>query len=133
MIVSAPESFLPEAQTGHAVETVQHPGIYSLTGTIIFVDGTTMPTKASWISRTSAYGRKRAPGRRGWFPRPGPRALAGPVRDRTVSRRVETRCHSGSAAGGATGPKGTVVYVIGQATRVEVRDVKATDWQVIDG
>ena len=27
------------------------------------------------------------------------------------------------------GPKGTVVYVIGPGDKVEVRDVKATDWQ----
>src|SRR5262249_35173450 len=41
VIVSAPESFLLKRRRDTLSKRIQHPGIYHLTGTIIFVDGTT--------------------------------------------------------------------------------------------
>src|SRR4029079_11256993 len=41
VIVSAPESFLLKRRRDTLSKRIQHPGIYKLTGTIIFVDGTT--------------------------------------------------------------------------------------------
>src|SRR5262249_42342138 len=40
VIVSAPESFLLKRRRDTLSKRIQHPGIYSLTGPIIFVDGT---------------------------------------------------------------------------------------------
>ena len=130
VIVSAPESFLLKRRRDTISKRIQHPGIYSLTGTIIFVDGTTYAHDGLLD-----------------FADIGLRAETGSRQARVVFRNpdrvlmpgqfVTVRFHGVSKPNAILvpqravqqGPKGAVVYVVGQGDQVEVRDVKATDWR----
>lgn len=130
VIVSAPESFLLKRRRDTLSKRIQHPGIYSLTGTIIFVDGTTYGHDGvldfADIGLRAETGSRQA---RVVFPNPDRILLPGQF--------VTVRFHGVSKPNAILvpqravqqGPKGAVVYVVGQGDQVEVRDVKATDWQ----
>lgn len=130
VIVSAPESFLLKRRRDTLSKRIQHPGIYSLTGTIIFVDGTTYAHEGKLdftdISLRTETGSRQA---RVVFPNPDRVLLPGQfvtVRFHGVSKPDAILVPQRAVQ---QGPKGTVVYVIGPGDKVEVRDVKATDWQ----
>jgi membrane fusion protein (multidrug efflux system) len=130
VIVSAPESFLLKRRRDTLSKRIQHPGIYSLTGTAIFVDGTTYAHDGvldfADIGLRAETGSRQA---RVVFPNPDRVLLPGQF--------VTVRFHGVSKPNAILvpqravqqGPKGAVVYVVGQGDQVEVRDVKATDWQ----
>lgn len=130
VIVSAPESFLLKRRRDILSQRIQHPGIYSLTGTIIFVDGTIYPHQGKLdfadISLRSETGSRQA---RVVFPNPDRVLLPGQF--------VTVRFHGVSKPNAILipqravqqGPKGAVVYVVGQGDKVELRDVKAADWE----
>lgn len=130
VIVSAPESFLLKRRRDTLSKRIQHPGIYKLTGTIIFVDGTTYAHEGildfADIGLQVQTGSRQA---RVVFPNPDRVLLPGQF--------VTVRFHGVSKPNAILvpqravqqGPKGAVVYVVGQGDQVEVRDVKATDWQ----
>lgn len=130
VIVSAPESFLLKRRRDTLSKRIQHPGIYSLTGTIIFVDGTTYAHDGvldfADIGLRAETGSRQA---RVVFPNPDRVLLPGQF--------VTVRFHGVSKPNAILvpqravqqGPKGAVVYVVGQSDQVEARDVKATDWQ----
>jgi membrane fusion protein (multidrug efflux system) len=130
VIVSAPESFLLKRRRDILSQRIQHPGIYSLTGTIIFVDGTIYPHHGKLdfadISLRSETGSRQA---RVVFPNPDRVLLPGQF--------VTVRFHGVSKPNAILipqravqqGPKGAVVYVVGQGDKVELRDVKAADWE----
>jgi len=130
VIVSAPESFLLKRRRDTLSKRIQHPGIYSLTGTIIFVDGTIYAHDGvldfADIGLRVETGSRQA---RVVFPNPDRVLLPGQF--------VTVRFHGVSKPNAILvpqravqqGPKGAVVYVVGQGDHVEVRDVKATDWQ----
>ncbi len=130
VIVSAPESFLLKRRRDTLSKRIQHPGIYSLTGTIIFVDGTTYAHDGvldfADIGLRAETGSRQA---RVVFPNPDRILLPGQF--------VTIRFHGVSKPNAILvpqravqqGPKGAVVYVVSQGDQVEVRDVKATDWQ----
>lgn len=130
VIVSAPESFLLKRRRDTLSKRIQHPGIYSLTGTIIFVDGTTYAHEGvldfADIGLRVETGSRQA---RVVFQNPDRVLLPGQF--------VTVRFHGVSKPNAILvpqravqqGPKGAVVYVIKQGDQVEVRDVKATDWQ----
>ena len=130
VIVSAPESFLLKRRRDTLSKRIQHPGIYKLTGTIIFVDGTTYAHEGvldfADIGLQVQTGSRQA---RVVFPNPDRVLLPGQF--------VTVRFHGVSKPNAILvpqravqqGPKGAVVYVVGQSDQVEVRDVKATDWQ----
>ncbi len=129
VIVSAPESFLLKRRRDTLSKRIQHPGIYSLTGTIIFVDGTTYAHDGvldfADIGLRVETGSRQA---RVVFPNPDRVLMPGQF--------VTVRFHGVSKPNAILvpqravqqGPKGAVVYVVGQGDHVEVRDVKATDW-----
>ena len=130
VIVSAPESFLLKRRRDTLSKRIQHPGIYNLTGTIIFVDGTTYPYDGvldfADIGLRAETGSRQA---RVFFPNPERVLMPGQF--------VTVRFHGVSKPNAILvpqravqqGPKGAVVYVVGQGDQVEVRDVKATDWR----
>lgn len=130
VIVSAPESFLLKRRRDTLSKRIQHPGIYKLTGTIIFVDGTTYGHEGvldfADIGLQVETGSRQA---RVVFPNPDRVLLPGQF--------VTVRFHGVSKPNAILvpqravqqGPKGAVVWVVGQGNQVEVRDVKATDWQ----
>lgn len=130
VIVSAPESFLLKRRRDILSQRIQHPGIYSLTGTIIFVDGTIYPHQGKLdfadISLRSETGSRQA---RVVFPNPDRVLLPGQF--------VTVRFHGVSKPNAILipqravqqGPKGAVVYVVGEGDKVELRDVKASDWE----
>ncbi len=130
VIVSAPESFLLKRRRDTLSKRIQHPGIYSLTGTIIFVDGTTYAHDGvldfADIGLRAETGSRQA---RVVFPNPDRVLLPGQF--------VTVRFHGVSKPNAILvpqravqqGPKGAVVYVVSQGNQVEVRDVKAADWQ----
>jgi len=130
VIVSAPESFLLKRRRDILSQRIQHPGIYSLTGTIIFVDGTIYPHQGKLdfadISLRSETGSRQA---RVVFPNPERVLLPGQF--------VTVRFHGVSKPNAILipqravqqGPKGAVVYVVGPGDKVELRDVKAADWE----
>jgi membrane fusion protein, multidrug efflux system len=129
-IVSAPESFLLKRRRDILSQRIQHPGIYRLTGVITFVDGTTYPHEGvldfADVSLRTETGSRQA---RVVFPNPDRVLLPGQF--------VTVRFHGVSKPNAILvpqravqqGPKGAVVYVVGTGDKVEVRDVKATDWQ----
>jgi membrane fusion protein (multidrug efflux system) len=130
VIVSAPESFLLKRRRDTLSKRIQHPGIYKLTGTIIFVDGTTYAHEGvldfADIGLQVQTGSRQA---RVVFPNPDRVLLPGQF--------VTVRFHGVSKPNAILvpqravqqGPKGAVVYVVSQGDQVEIRDVKATDWQ----
>jgi membrane fusion protein (multidrug efflux system) len=130
VIVSAPESFLLKRRRDTLSKRIQHPGIYKLTGTIIFVDGTTYAHDGvldfADIGLRVETGSRQA---RVVFPNPDRILLPGQF--------VTVRFHGVSKPNAILvpqravqqGPKGAVVYVVSQGDQVEVRDVKATDWR----
>lgn len=130
VIVSAPESFLLKRRRDRISQRIQHPGIYQLTGTAIFVDGTIYPQEGRLdfadISLRAETGARQA---RVVFPNPDRILLPGQfvtVRFHGVSKPNAILVPQRAVQQGS---KGAVVYVVGKDDTVEVRDVKATDWQ----
>ena len=130
VIVSAPESFLLKRRRDTLSKRIQHPGIYKLTGTIIFVDGTTYAHEGvldfADIGLQVQTGSRQA---RVVFPNPDRVLLPGQfvtVRFHGVSKPNAILVPQRAVQQGS---KSAVVYVVGQGDQVEIRDVKATDWQ----
>jgi membrane fusion protein (multidrug efflux system) len=139
VIVSAPETFLLKRRRDIIAKRIQHPGIYKLTGQITFVDGTTYPHEGvldfADVGLRAETGSRQA---RVVFPNPDRVLLPGQF--------VTVRFHGVSKPNAILvpqravqqGPKGTVVYAIGDGNKVEIRSVKATvwrgnDWLIEDG
>jgi membrane fusion protein (multidrug efflux system) len=139
VIVSAPETFLLKRRRDIIAKRIQHPGIYKLTGQITFVDGTTYPHEGvldfADVGLRAETGSRQA---RVVFPNPDRVLLPGQF--------VTVRFHGVSKPNAILvpqravqqGPKGTVVYAIGDGNKVEIRNVKATvwrgnDWLIEDG
>ncbi len=130
VIVSAPESFLLKRRRDIIAQRIQHPGIYQLTGKITFVDGTTYAHEGvldfADVGLRTETGSRQA---RVVFPNPDRVLLPGQfvtVRFHGVSKPNSILIPQRAVQ---QGPSGPVVYVIGNEDKVEVRDVKATNWQ----
>ncbi len=130
VIVSAPESFLLKRRRDILAQRIQHPGIYRLTGMITFVDGTTYPHEGvldfADVSLRTETGSREA---RVVFPNPDRVLLPGQfvtVRFHGVSKPDVVLVPQRAVQ---QGPKGPVVYVIGEGDKVDIRDVKATLWR----
>ncbi len=130
VIVSAPESFLLKRRRDIIAKRIEHPGLYQLTGKIRFVDGTTYPHEGvldfADVGLRTETGSRQA---RVVFPNPDRVLLPGQfvtVRFHGVSKPNVILVPQRAVQ---QGPNGPVVYVVGQGDTVEVRDVKATNWQ----
>lgn len=130
VIVSAPESFLLKRRRDIITKRIEHPGIYKLTGVITFVDGTTYPHEGvldfADVGLRTETGSRQA---RVVFPNPD-RVLM-PGQFVTVKFHGVSKPHAILVPQRAVqqGPKGSVVYVVGEGDKVEIRDVKATLWR----
>ena len=139
VIVSAPETFLLKRRRDIIAKRIQHPGIYKLTGQITFVDGTTYPHEGvldfADVGLRAETGSRQA---RVVFPNPDRLLMPGQfvtVRFHGVSKPNAILVSQRAVQ---QGPKGTVVYVVGDGNKLEIRNVKATvwrgnDWLIEDG
>lgn len=130
VIVSAPESFLLKRRRDIIAERIQHPGIYQLTGKITFVDGSTYAHEGvldfADVGLRTDTGSRQA---RVVFPNPDRVLLPGQfvtVRFHGVSKTNVILVPQRAVQ---QGPNGPVVYIVAEGDKVDVRDVKATNWQ----
>lgn len=130
VIVNAPEAFLLKRQEDIAAARIQHPGVYKLTGTLIFLNGSLYPHEGFLdlldVGLRSDTGERPA---RVTFPNRAGILIPGQfvsVRFHGVSRSNVVLIPQRAVQ---QGPKGPIVYVIGSAHKVEIRDVKATEWR----
>jgi len=130
VIVSAPESFLLKRRRDIIAKKIQHPGIYRLTGMITFVDGSTYAHEGALdftdVSLRTETGSRQA---RVVFPNPDRVLLPGQfvtVRFQGVSKTNAILVPQRAVQ---QGPSGPILYIIGEGDKVEVRDVKATNWK----
>jgi membrane fusion protein (multidrug efflux system) len=129
VIVSAPESFLLKRRRDTLSKQIDHPGLYSLTGTAIFVDKTVYPHEGH-LDFTDIGLRTDTGSRQARVVFPNPDRILLPGQFLTVRFHGVSKPHAILVPQRAVqqGPKGAVVYVVGQDDKVEVRSVKATDW-----
>jgi membrane fusion protein (multidrug efflux system) len=130
VVVNAPEAFLLKRQEDIAAKRIEHPGIYKLTGTLIFLNGSLYPHEGILdlldVGLRSDTGERPA---RVTFPNRAGVLIPGQfvsVRFHGVSRSNMVLVPQRAVQ---QGPKGPIVYVIGSGNKVEIRDVKATDWR----
>ncbi len=130
VIVSAPESFLLKRKRDIPTKRIDHPGLYKLTGVITFVDGTVYPHEG--VLDFTDVGLRTDTGSR-------QARVVFPNAERTLmpGQFVSVKFHGVSKPNTVLvpqravqqGPKGSVVYVIGEGDKVELRNVEATLWQ----
>jgi membrane fusion protein (multidrug efflux system) len=130
VVVNAPESFLIKRREDIAAKKIQHPGVYKLTGTLIFLNGSTYPEDGTLdlldVGLRSDTGERQG---RVTFPNKDGIIIPGQfvtVRFHGVSR---SRVMLVPQRAVLQGPKGAIVYVVNADNKVEIRDVKATSWK----
>src|SRR6185312_9590820 len=130
VIVSAPESFLLKRRRDTLSKRIQHPGIYKLTGTIIFVDGTTYAHEGvldfADIGLQVQTGSRQA---RVVFPNPDRVLLPGQFVTVRFKGTVKQDVILVPQRAVQQGPQGSMVFVVGDGDKAEIRNVKATNWQ----
>jgi membrane fusion protein, multidrug efflux system len=130
VVVNAPEAFLLRRQEDIAAARIQHPGVYKLTGTLIFLNGKPYPYDGTLdlldVGLRSDTGERPA---RVTFPNREGVIIPGQfvtVRFHGVSRSSVMLIPQRAVL---QGPKGPIVYVVSSDNKVEIRDVKATAWK----
>jgi len=130
VVVNAPEAFLLKRQEDIAAARIQHPGVYKLTGTLIFLNGKRYPHDGTLdlldVGLRSETGER--PGRVTFSNKEGiiiPGQFV-TVRFHGVSRSSVMLIPQRAVL---QGPKGPIVYVVDADNKVEIRDVKATVWK----
>jgi membrane fusion protein (multidrug efflux system) len=130
VIVSTPESFLLHRRREMAEKRVQSPEPYDLKGVITFADGSVYSQQGTLD--VLDVGLRTETGARQWrfvFPNPERALLPGQF------VKVRVKGYSKPAAilvpqrAVQQGPKGSVVFVVGQDDKVEMRSVQASGWQ----
>ena len=128
--VSAPESFLLKRRRDIAAKKIQHPGVYQLRGIITFLDGTTYSHEGVLdlldVGMRTETGSRPA---RVTFPNPDQILVPGQFVTVRFKGTVKTEAILIPQRAVQQGPKGPVVYVIGDGDKAEIRDVQATSWQ----
>jgi len=128
--VSAPETFLLKRQRDIIAKKIQHPGVYQLRGTIIFLDGTTYPHEGTLdlldVGMRTETGSRPA---RVTFPNPERLLVPGQFVTVRFKGTVKTEAILVPQRAVQQGPKGPVLYVVANGDKVEIRDVQATNWQ----
>jgi membrane fusion protein (multidrug efflux system) len=130
VVVNAPEAFLLKRQEDIAAARIQHPGVYKLTGTLIFLNGKSYPNDGTLdlidVGLRSDTGERPA---RVTFPNKDGILIPGQfvtVRFHGVSRSSVMLIPQRAVL---QGPKGAMVYVVSADNKVEIRDVKASVWR----
>jgi membrane fusion protein (multidrug efflux system) len=130
VVGSAPESYLLQRRRELAAKKVQRPDLYQLRGVLTFTDGTTYPYEG--VLDFASVGLSTETGsRQGRFVFPNHERVLLP--GQFVKIRVKGYTRTGALLvpqrAVQQGPKGSVVYVVGQGDKVEIRNVRATNWQ----
>lgn len=128
--VSAPESFLLKRRRDIAAKRIEHPGVYQLRGTIIFLDNTTYAHEGVLdlldVGMRTETGSRPA---RVTFPNPDQVLVPGQFVTVRFKGTVKTGAILVPQRAVQQGPKGPVLYVVAADGKVEVRDVQAASWQ----
>jgi membrane fusion protein, multidrug efflux system len=128
--VSAPESFLLKRRRDIAAKRIEHPGVYQLRGTIIFLDNTTYAHEGVLdlldVGMRTETGSRPA---RVTFPNPDQILVPGQFVTVRFKGTVKTGAILVPQRAVQQGPKGPVLYVVVGDGKVEVRDVQAASWQ----
>jgi len=130
VIVNAPESFLLKRRREIMAKKIQHPGIYDLTGIITFADGTTYAHEGvldfADVGLKTETGSRQA---RVVFPNPNRVLLPGQFVTVRFKGTVKTDVILVPQRAVQQGPKGPMVFVVGEGDKVEMRPVQASGWQ----
>ncbi|SLM49451.1 RND efflux system, membrane fusion protein [Nitrospira japonica] len=130
VVVNAPEAFLIKRREDTAAKKIQHPGVYKLTGTLIFLNGSRYAEDG--VLDLLDVGLRSDTGER-------PARVTFPNHDGIIipGQFVTVRFHGVTRSSVMLipqravlqGPKGPIVYVVDADNNVQIRDVKATAWQ----
>jgi len=127
---SAPETFVLKRFRDRAEKRVQGATLYQLKGTITFADGSTYPHQGALdlldVSVRTATGTRDF---RVTFPNPDKVLSPGQFVTMRVLGAVRTDVILVPQKVVQQGPKGSIVYVVGEGDKVELRDVQATAWR----
>lgn len=130
VVGSAPESYLLQRRRELATKQVERPDLYQLRGILIFMDGTTYPYEGQ-LDFASVGLSTETGSRQGRFVFPNLERVLLP--GQFVKIRVKGYTRTGAILIPQRvvqqGPKGSIVYVVGEGDKVEVRNVQATSWQ----
>ncbi len=130
VIVSAPESFLLKRRRDSDAKRIQHPGIYRLRGVLTFVDGTTYEHEGVLdlldIGLKTDTGSRQA---RVVFPNPDRVLLPGQFVRVRFKGTLKTGAILVPQRAVQQGAKGSIVFVVGDEDKVEMREIQATSWQ----
>jgi membrane fusion protein (multidrug efflux system) len=130
VIVSAPESFLLKRRRDSDAKRIKHPGVYHLRGVLTFVDGTTY--KHEGVLDLLDVGLKTDTGSRQArvvFPNPERVLLPGQFVRVRFKGTVQTGAIVVPQRAVQQGAKGSIVFVVGNDDKVEMREIVATSWQ----
>jgi membrane fusion protein (multidrug efflux system) len=130
VIVSAPESFLLKRVRDRAEKRVQGAGLYELRGVLTFADGVVYPHAGKLDLQE--VGLRVTTGTRDV-------RIVFPNRERTLlpGQFVKVRLSGAIRTGGILvpqravqqGPKGSIVYVVGEGDKVEIRGIQGASWR----
>ena len=130
VVVNAPEAFLIKRREDIAAKRIEHPGVYKLTGTLLFLNGSKYSEEGTLdlleVGLRTDTGERPA---RVTFPNHDGIIIPGQfvtVRFHGVSRSSVMLIPQRAVL---QGPKGAIVYVVSADNKVEIRDVKATAWK----
>ena len=130
VIVSAPESFLLKRRRDSDAKRIQHPGVYHLRGVLTFVDGTTYGHEGVLdlldIGLRTETGSRQA---RVVFPNPDRVLLPGQFVRVKFKGTLKTGAILIPQRAVQQGAKGSIVFVVGNEDKVEMREIQATSWQ----
>jgi membrane fusion protein, multidrug efflux system len=130
VIVSAPESWLLQRNREMAEHKVQRPDLYQLRGVITFADGSTYPHEGK-LDFADVGLRTETGSRQGRFVFPNADRKLLPGQFVTIRVVGYTRPNAILIPQRAVqqGPKGSVVFVVGDGDKVEVREIQAAEWR----
>ena len=130
VVGSAPESYLLQRRRELATKKVERPDLYQLKGVLTFIDGTTYPHEGT-LDFASVGLSTETGSRQGRFVFPNRERVLMP--GQFVKIRVTGYTRTGAILvpqrAVQQGPKGSVVYVVGEGDKVDVRNVQATNWR----
>jgi membrane fusion protein (multidrug efflux system) len=130
VVGSAPESYLLQRRRELASKRIQRPDLYQLRGILTFIDGTTYPYEGQ-LDFASVGLSTETGSRQGRFVFPNRERVLLP--GQFVKIRVTGYTRTGAILvpqrAVQQGPTGSIVYVVGEGDKVEVRNVQASSWQ----
>ena len=127
---SAPETFVLKRLRDRAEKRIQGATLYELRGVITFADGSIYPHEGALDMLEVAV--RTATGTRDFrvtFPNPDNGLSPGQFVKLRIIGAVRTGAILIPQKAVQQGPKGSVVFVVGEGDKVELRDIQATAWK----